>query len=183
MAGIVEVLSESKILREVVMIFLTVGNWHKGFDRLVKAVDELVESGAVIEKVVAQTGHSSYTPRHLKVIDYCSPVEFTDIIAESRIIITHAGVGTICQALVLAKPVIVVPRKSSLGEHVDDHQFTTAKKFEEENKILVAYEISELPDKIEQAKNFVPAKSEGNERIIQAVRTFLEKIADQKGKR
>lgn len=165
------------------MIFLTVGNWHKGFDRLVKAVDELVEAGAVIEEVIAQTGDGSYTPRYLKFIDYCSPTEFTDTIAESRTIITHAGVGTICQAIELAKPVIVVPRKASLGEHVDDHQYTTAKQFEEEGKVLVAYEISELPDKLEQTKNFVPTKGEGCERIIQAVRTFLEKIAAQKGKR
>lgn len=183
MAGIVEVLSESKILWEIVLIFLTVGNWHKGFDRLVKTVDELVKAGVVIEKVVAQIGHGSYTPRYLKVIYYCSPTDFTDTMAESRIIITHAGVGTICQAIELGKPVIVVPRKASLGEHVDDHQYATAKKFEEEGKILVAYEISELPDKIEQAKNFVPAKAQGNERIIRAVRTFLEKIAAQKGKR
>lgn len=165
------------------MIFLTVGNWHKGFDRLVKAVDELVELGTVVERVIAQIGHGSYIPRHVKVVDYCSPVEFTDIIAESRIIITHAGVGTICQALVLGKPVIVVPRKSSLGEHVDDHQFATAKKFEEEGKILVAYEVSELPDKIEQAKNFVPIKSEGNERIIQTVKSFIEEMANKKGKK
>lgn len=183
MAGVVEVFSESRILGEVVLIFLTVGNWHKGFNRLVKAVDELVESGAVIEEVMAQTGHGSYAPRYLKVIDYCSPTEFTDTMAKSRIIITHAGVGTICQGIELAKPVIVVPRKASLGEHVDDHQYTTAKQFEKEGKILVAYEVSELPNKLEQAKNFVPVRGEGSERIIQAVRAFLEKIAAQKGKR
>ncbi len=165
------------------MIFLTVGNWHKGFNRLVRAVDEFVGSGVVNEEVVAQIGHSTYTPRHLTVIDYCSPVEFVDIITKSRIIITHAGVGTIYQALVHGKTVIVVPRKSSLGEHLDDHQFATAKNFEEEGKILVAYEISELPDKIEKAKNFVPAKPKSNEKIIQAVGTFIEKVAAQKGKR
>lgn len=164
------------------MIFLTVGNWHKGFDRLVEAVDTLKSSNVITEDVVVQVGSGSYEPKHLKAIEYCSPTEFVDFITKSSIIITHAGIGTIGQAIALAKPVVVVPRKAALGEASNNHQWTTAKQLESEGKVLVAYEVSELPDKLEQAKNFVPAQGESGERIIQAVRTFLEKIAARKGK-
>jgi UDP-N-acetylglucosamine transferase subunit ALG13 len=164
------------------LIFLTVGNWHKGFDRLVRAVDELVESGTVTEKVIAQTGHSSYTPMYLEVTDYCSPTKFIDIMAKSRVIITHAGIGTVGQAISLGKPVIVLPRKSNLGECGDNHQWTTAKQLEKEGKILVAYDVSELPDKLQQAKDFIPAKRHNAEKIIHAVETFLKELVAKKCK-
>jgi len=165
------------------LIFLTVGNWHKGFNRLVKAVDDLKGCHAITEEIIAQIGPGSYKPKYFTAMAFCSTDDFVSNIKAARVVITHAGVGAISQAAKLKKPVIVVPRKASLGEHFDDHQFSTAKVFETEGKILVAYEISELPDKLEQTKNFVPTTGEGCERIIQAVRTFLEKIAAQKGKR
>ena len=164
------------------MIFLTVGNWHKGFNRLVKAVDDLKGCHAITEEIIAQIGPGSYKPKYFTAMAFCSTDDFVSNIKAARVVITHAGIGTISQAAKLKKPVIVVPRKASLGEHFDDHQFSTAKVLETEGKVLVAYEISELPDKLDQAKNFVPTKGEDCERIIQAVRTFIEKIASQKGK-
>lgn len=162
------------------MIFLTVGNWHKGFDRLVEAVDKLKACNVITEDVIAQIGPGKYIPAKMKVISYCSPTRFADILAESRVIITHAGIGTIGQAIGFRKPVIVVPRKPELGECSDSHQLTTAKHLEKEGKILVAYEVSDLLDKLKQADNFVPCKEQGGKKIIQAVETFIEALADQK---
>ena len=162
------------------MIFLTVGNWHKGFDRLVKAMDELKTQNLITENVTAQIGSGRYSPANLKVIDYCSPSKFLDFITESSVIITHAGIGTIGQAIDLSKPVVVVPRKAELGECSNNHQWTTAKQLEKEGKILVAYEVSELRDKLQQAKGFVPAKKQSGQKIIQAVELFLKKSAATK---
>lgn len=158
------------------MIFLTVGNWHKGYDRLVEAVDMLKACDLISDEVIAQVGSGSYRPSNLQEIDYCAPSEFVDIMARSRVVITHAGIGTIGQAIELSKPAIVVPRKAELGECSDNHQWTTAKELEEEGKILVANEVSELPDKLKQAKNFVPAKRQSGEKIIEAIEKFLRKL-------
>ena len=163
------------------MIFLTVGNWHKGFDRLVEAVDSLKSTNVISEDVVAQIGLGRYRPTHLMAIDYCSPSEFANIVAESRVVITHAGIGTIGQALTLAKPVIVVPRKAELGECSDSHQWTTAKQLEQERKVLVAYEVGDLPRKIKEAGTFIPSQNNvGAQRLIQAVEEFLENLAAEK---
>lgn len=175
-----KVFSKSEVLWEIVLIFLTVGNWHKGFDRLVKGVDKLKDNNVITEEVIAQIGSGSYKPTNLKVIEYCSPAEFEDIMAKSRVIITHAGIGTIMQSVKLAKLVVVVPRQAELGECSDNHQWATAEQLEKEGKILVAYEISELPDKLEQAENFIPAKEKSEQGIIQAVEKFLEKLAAKK---
>jgi len=49
------------------MIFLTVGTQFP-FDRLVKAVDDLLDGDLVNEKIFAQIGDSSYRPRNFKVV-------------------------------------------------------------------------------------------------------------------
>lgn len=165
------------------MIFLTVGNWHKGFDRLVEAVDQLKAQNLIAEDVLAQIGSGRYKPTNLNAIDYCSPIQFLDFIAKSRLIITHAGIGTIAEALKLKRAVIVVPRKAELGECYDNHQWTTAKQLEKEGKVLVAYEVSELPDKLKKAKNFVPTKAQGGQKIVQAVEEFLNGLVEQKMQR
>ena len=163
------------------MICLTVGTWRSGYDRLVKAVDELVTGGVITEKVVVQSGYSSYEPKHMQAIDFCSPDEFTEMISKARVVISHAGMGTIIEAVKQNKPLIVVPRKSKLDEADNDHQFITAKQLEKEGKILVAYEVDKLPDKLKEADNFVPVQGQDSKKIHQVVREFIDDIILEKG--
>jgi len=165
------------------LIFLTVGNWHKGFDRLVRAVDELKGRSVIGEDVLAQVGFSRYRPLHLQAMDFCSPAQFEELVGKSRVVVTHAGIGTVGQAVSLGKPVIVVPRKVELGEAGDNHQWTTAKQLELEGKVLVAYETSELPQRLEQAAQFVPAAGESGRRIISLVEAFVAGVAERKHRR
>ena len=46
------------------MIFVTVGTHEQPFNRLIKEVDRLVADGKIKEKVVIQTGFSTYNPEH-----------------------------------------------------------------------------------------------------------------------
>ncbi len=164
------------------MIFLTVGSWYKGFDRLVQAVDRLKEEGVITEEVVAQVGPGAYRAKNLRLLDFCSPEAFQDSVSEATVVIAHAGMGTIAEAVSRGKPIIVVPRKRSLGEHFDDHQFDTAKQLEAEGKILVAYEVTDLPARLEQARTFVPVQSTGSEDIRKAVDDFIsEALARRAG--
>jgi UDP-N-acetylglucosamine transferase subunit ALG13 len=166
------------------LIFLTVGNWHKGFDRLVKAVDELKARKDITDDIIAQIGSGSYRPSNLKVIEYCSPNEFTKLVATSTIVISHAGMGTIGQAIKLGKCIIIIPRKASLGEHIDDHQYTTAKQLEVEGKVLVAYDVSDLLSRLKEAEKFVPVQSKNSGKgIIEAIEEFLSELATRKASR
>lgn len=163
------------------MIFLTVGNWSNGFDRLVAAVDDLKARSIVAEEVFAQIGGGRYQPAHLSHVDFCSPEQFEQQISRARVIVSHAGMGTIARAILSGKPIIVVPRKASLGEHFDDHQFATAEALEKEHKVLVAYDVSELAAKLEEARTFVPNGHASGARIVQAVADFIEAVAARKG--
>ncbi len=162
------------------MIFLTIGTWRVGYNRLVEAVDELLSSGVITEEVIAQTGYSSYKPKHMTVIEFCSPGEFRNLISKAGLVISHAGMGTIIETVQLLKPLITVPRRRSLGEVDNDHQFTTAKQLEAEGKILVAYEVSELPAKLQQAKSFVPVQSNNDDKIVKTIQEFIERLAERK---
>ena len=44
-------------------------------------------------------------------------------------VVAHAGIGTILGALELGKPTVVMPRRAALGEHRNDHQLATARRF------------------------------------------------------
>jgi len=177
-----EVFSKGKIYGEIILILLTIGSWHRGFDRLVKAVDDLKKTGLISDEVLAQIGDGNYIPTYLNSIDYYSPDEFVNLIHQSRVVIGHAGMGTIIEATKQKKPVIVVPRIAKLGEANTDHQFNTAKQLEAEGKILVAYDVSELPLKLKEATAFVPTVSESCQEILQAVQKFIEDVGRKKRK-
>lgn len=162
------------------MIFVTVGTWYKGYDRLLKAVDSLIESKIIDEEVIAQIGYSSFVPNNTEAIEFCSPKEFEDYVSRARLVITHAGIGSIATAILAEKPVIVVPRRAELGEVSNNHQFITAKQLEEEGKVLAAYETEELPEKLRQAQTFVPEKDQMSEGIINAVNDFINNVASEK---
>ena len=115
-------------------------------------------------------------------MDFCSPDEFNRIVNEARVVIAHAGLGTIAVAIKQGKPIVVVPRQASLGEISDNHQFLTAEQLGAESKILVAYEIADLPAKLREAESFVPATSTGSQEICQAVEAFIEGVVAKKGR-
>ncbi len=162
------------------MIFLTIGSWHKGFDRLIKAVDELKGQGIITEEVNAQIGDGRYKPINLKTQEYYSPDEFVKIISQARIVIAHAGMGTIIEATKQGKPIIVVPRKADLGEANTDHQVDTAEVLEREGKIVVAYETDDLLQKLNEVKSFAPSQGHIENGILRAVQEFIDDVVARK---
>ena len=165
------------------MIFVTVGNWHKGYDRLVEAVDNLIEKGIIQEEVLVQIGNGTYRPQKAEWFEYCSPEQCEEYVLKSRVVISHAGMGTVSLAVRLGKPIIVVPRKKKLGEIYDDHQFCTARQLAQENKALVAYDIQEIPERLQEADSFIPAKTETSSELVKAIEEYLEMLQSEKSKK
>ncbi len=138
------------------MIFLTVGT-QLPFDRLVAAVDEI--AATLSEPVVAQIGVTQYQPKHLDWHASLSPQQFDGFLSQARLLIAHAGTGTVLAAKRHTKPIIVFPRQSSLGEHRNDHQLATCKHLENTPGVYIAYEPQDLARLI--AKNdLVPASDD-----------------------
>lgn len=125
------------------MIFVTIGT-QAPFDRFIKIIDEVApELG---EEVIAQVARGDYQPKNIKTLDFIAPDEFNDLFEKARLIVSHAGMGTILSALQLHKPIIIFPRIAALGEHRNEHQLATAEKFKELGSVYVAMDEEELKD-------------------------------------
>lgn len=134
------------------MIFVTVGSQKFPFNRLLKEIDRLVETGRIKEPVFAQTGYTSYVPKNYKYKTFLEREEFSKYLHSCDLVVTHGGTGTIVKAIKLGKKVVGVPRLKEFSEHVDDHQLQLIWQFTSTKMIASCKDISTLGDVIEKAR-------------------------------
>ncbi len=158
------------------MILVTVGTQF-GFDRLIQWMDVWAKDNPD-EEVFAQIGQGEYRPKHMQWVAEISPLEFPNLVTRSRTLVSHAGMGTIISARLSAKTIIIVPRQASLGEHRNDHQLATARKFSGVPGCLVAETPEELYSQLavsESAESCPPLNNASQ--LSQRIHAFLEKDA------
>jgi UDP-N-acetylglucosamine transferase subunit ALG13 len=144
---------------------------------MIQAIDELALNELRGEEIFAQIGFCDYEPRNIEYAKVLDKQKYDDLFARSTVLVGHAGMGTITMALDHNKPLLVMPRLKMYGEHVNDHQLGTAKKFEELGHILVAYTKEELPEKLQMLKHFVPKKRETQvEAVAKRISDYLRQI-------
>ncbi|WP_307979746.1 PssE/Cps14G family polysaccharide biosynthesis glycosyltransferase [uncultured Senegalimassilia sp.] len=143
------------------MIFVTVGSQKFQFDRLIKAVDDLVASGRAEGGAFAQTGACTYVPWHMEHEAFLDREGFRARMDACDVVVTHGGTGAIIGAVKDGKKVIAVPRKAEFGEHVDDHQAEIVRQFGEMGLIEPCMDPAELPEAYARAlsKDYLPYKS------------------------
>lgn len=134
------------------MIFVTVGSQKFPFDRLLRKVDELLQTGVIREEVVAQTGAGSYRPRYFDSRPFYDKEDFEALLDRCGMVITHGGAGTIASAIRRRKKVIVVPRLARYGEHVDDHQLQLMEALGKEGYLCPCPEVDLLAQALEEAR-------------------------------
>lgn len=159
------------------MIFVTVGTHERGFDRLVKAVDGLIGSGKIKEKVIIQTGYTEYIPKNCDSFKFTDYDNIVELCKKASIVISHGGVGSIITPLELGKPVIVVPRLKRFNEHTNDHQLQIVKELERQEKIIPVYDIKNLENALEEARKVGNKKyNKQRSKILDIVSNYLLKI-------
>lgn len=158
------------------MIFVTVGTHEQPFNRLIKEVDRLVETGFIKDEVFIQTGYSTYEPKFCKWSSLISFDKMNELMQTSDIIITHGGPATFMSAIANGKKPIVVPRQEKYDEHVNDHQIDFAQQVKERyNSIEVVTEISELGEYLNQDLKIDGNSSSNNKQ-------FNDKLREEVGK-
>jgi UDP-N-acetylglucosamine transferase subunit ALG13 len=95
-----------------------------------------------------------------------SPAECRDAMLEAAGIIAHAGMGTVLCALELGKPLLIVPRRASLGEHRNEHQMATARRLAELGSVSVAF--AENGGLAAELDRFAESLHEGGRSLIRA---------------
>ena len=111
------------------MIFLTVGT-QEPFDRLVRAVDAWAAlHDEPLFGQLGALGPESHRPAHFPWAEFMAGDDYAERLASCRLLVAHAGMGSIISALGAGKPILILPRRASLGEHRNEHQLATAAKF------------------------------------------------------
>ena len=156
------------------MIFVTLGTQDKTFERLLEAVEKL----KLDEKIIAQTGSTNFKSNKMEIHNFLSPEEFNRCMKEAKVVITHAGVGTIIQGLNLHKKMIVAARKKEYKEHVNDHQEQILRTFASSGYIIPLDNFNDLEKLIE--KDFTPKEYKSNnkqfiENLDNEIKNLLKK--------
>mgnify|MGYP000310137241 FL=1 len=120
------------------MIFVTVGSRNYQFNRLFKKLDELYEDGILTEPMFAQTGTSTYKPKHYEYMDFITQEEFLQKIKDADIVVSHGASGSIMKALNAGKKVIAVTRLEKYKEHLNDHQIQNNEALSTNHYVLMA---------------------------------------------
>ncbi len=159
------------------MVFITLGSQKFQFNRLLKAVDDLVAQGKVKEEVFAQVGYSDYQPVNYQYKQFLDRDEFAAMEGKADIVITHGGTGAIIGAVKKGKKVIAVPRLAKYGEHVDNHQMQLLKEFEEMNIIVVCYDTERLGQAYETIRSVKLQPYASNQQIIiSSIEEYLKSV-------
>jgi UDP-N-acetylglucosamine transferase subunit ALG13 len=154
------------------MILVTVGTHDRGFERLVRAADEL--AALVDEEVLIQYGSSRYIPQQAQGFQWASSQEMERLTQAARLVVTHAAAGAVILALRLGKPLVVVARRQCYGEHIDDHQQQLAAALQAGNlAVSVDHPTSiTLQRAIEQCDQLEPPRS-SQQRLVQSLKRQL----------
>ena len=128
------------------MIFITLGSQKFQFNRLLKKIDNLVETNVIKEEVFAQIGYSDYKPKHYLYCEFMDRDQFAKMMKKSDILITHGGTGAIITGIKSGKKVIAIPRLEKYREHVDNHQVQLLKEFDEMEFIAACYNLDDFEE-------------------------------------
>ncbi len=117
---------ESRELGDLRRVVVTLGTYRGyGFPLLLQRLLELLPKGA---EVLWQTGDTDVTGFPIEGHEAIPERELTAAMAASDLVVAHAGVGAALAALEVGKCPVLVPRRLSRGEHVDDHQIQIARE-------------------------------------------------------
>lgn len=132
--------------------FIALGNAHQPFTRLLQFIESHIE--LFPPPVIVQRGHTPWSSGRMCCVEFVGMEEFEQLIQAADVVIMQAGGGAVLQAVAAGKIPIVVPRRGSLGEHVDDHQVENGLALAASGRVVFA----EHPDDIPAALQLVRSK-------------------------
>ncbi len=153
------------------MIYITLGTQACDFSRCLKMVEEMIHENIIKDKVIAQTGYTSYRSSVIDCFDFVPEEKYQQFMDEADVIISHAGTGALFSSIKKGKKVIAVARLAKYGEMVNDHQTEIVTKLSNEGYILDGtYSIKDAWNKL---SGFTPHNFDMVNHIPQHVKMLL----------
>jgi len=155
------------------LIFVTVGGM-RAFERLIREMDRI--AGKVDEEVVMQIGSTDYEPKSCDYFRFMPANEIEELYAGARVVVCHAGIGSILTAVKYNKPLILVPRLQRYGEVFDDHQLEIAREMESRG-MAVVYDTSNLESAVENMDTR-PVEFRNETTLVHRLKEYLDQIKE-----
>ena len=158
------------------MIFVTIGTAEGGieFVRLVREMDRIAAD--LGEDVLIQRGTVEYEPVHARHVRFVRFDEALRLFEQADLVVGHCGAGTVLNAILFRKPLVLVPRRAEAGElDTDDHQMQLARQVEGMPGVRVAWEIERLAGAVREALALrqAPQPSAHRKKFLEAIRAFV----------
>lgn len=152
------------------MIFVTIGT-QLPFDRLVLSMDAWAERNPDV-RIFAQIGPGAKIPAFMEHVEFVPPSQVAGLMREAELIVSHAGMGSVLTALRYQRPILIMPRKASLGEHRNEHQLATARWLDRRPGVTVCWDEASLAELLDSRK----LKTQAPELPEFASGTLIEKL-------
>ncbi|QXC61343.1 hypothetical protein KSP35_00350 [Aquihabitans sp. G128] len=130
-------------------VVVTVGTDHHPFDRLVGWIDAWAVAHPDVA-VLVQRGESA-APAHVESVEMLGYDELVAAMAGADAVVAQGGPGGIMDARSVGHRPIVVPRRGTLGEHVDDHQVAFTAWMGERELVWLAADEADLVALLDRA--------------------------------
>lgn len=160
------------------MILALCGTQKQSFERLWFNIRPLLAS----EEWIIQSGHNKWETdlSHVKIVNFVPNEQLLNWLEQADLIITHAGAGSMLQAIQMKKKIIAVPRLKKYKEHVNDHQLELAQKFESLGYLKVLNSEDNLKTLIDSMTTFHPTSYQSNNPLIPHLTQRFEEILSKK---
>ena len=105
-------------------VVVTIGTYRGyGFQRLISRLLQILPPET---ETLWQTGDTDVSGFEITGHDTIPERELTEAMRAADVVVAHAGIGTALAAFEVGKSPLLVPRRASWNEHVDDHQIQIA---------------------------------------------------------
>ncbi len=129
-------------------IFVSTGSMMP-FDRLIRTMDDWAGAHPATP-VFFQIGKGAYEPRHGGFVRLMPVAAYREHLAAAALFVAHAGMGSIISAIQAGKPLVMLPRLRTMGEHNTDHQLATAATVGQRDGLYVAATEADLAPLIDR---------------------------------
>jgi beta-1,4-N-acetylglucosaminyltransferase len=138
------------------------------FERLVSALNSLDGD----ETVLIQAGRTSTPSHRAKLVDFLPYDELARAVRTARVVVTHAGVGSILLTLSNNKRPVVIPRLRRYGEAIDDHQLEFGRRLADLGLVTLVEDLDRLPAALDGANHNIRSRPNGGG-LADALRAYL----------
>jgi len=157
------------------VIYATVGTMFLDFPRLIHKMDAIAQETG--ERVIIQVGLGNTVPKFCEYFDFKPRQEVLALQREARLIVCHAGIGSVIDALEVRRPLVVVPRLKRFNEHMSDHQLDIAQAVQRRGWGRMVCDIDDLAGACAHPPAVPEVYRPARHRLVAAVREMVERVA------